>query len=374
VIFGVLLANTAAASSSGWSQQLAAKPPSKNSALTAVSCASRKACVAVGYSKNKSGRSFALVERWNGVRWSIQPNPAGVDPSVLNSVSCTSATACTAVGSAPPVSYRTGAGAPLVERWDGKTWSIEPIRRFPQGELSSVSCTSQMFCAAVGSWEGIPDYPASYPLLGRWNGRAWSFRGSGAANPVVAGGVSCVSPTACEAIGSWTSSCCYTPLWNWNGRQWSEFDLYDGGSTPYLRALSCASELTCISVGYEDSGALTIGGTTLSALSSANPNPPSPYDLSDVSCVSSSVCVAVGLDQTTYIIGAPSYTLVESWDGSSWTTQLTGTRGVLSGVSCVSANACTAVGSTTTNAGKHVPLVESTIHTLARAPTAKGRW
>jgi len=112
-ILAVLLATAASASASGWSRQLAAKPASKNSALTAVSCTSRRACVAVGYFMNKSGRSFALVERWNGIRWSIQPNPAGTHLSLLSGVSCTSARACTAVGSAPPVSYRTGAGAPL---------------------------------------------------------------------------------------------------------------------------------------------------------------------------------------------------------------------------------------------------------------------
>ena len=184
-ILAVLFATSAAASASGWSRQRAAKPVSKDSVLTAVSCTSRKACVAVGYFNNRSGKSLpvverwngarAFVERWNGVRWSIQSNPAGSRPSILNGVSCTSATACTAVGSAPPFVASGPVGAPLVERWDGSRWSIEPTNVFSFGPgfgggLSGVSCASRAFCAAVGDW-GFPESS----LLGRWNGRAWSW-------------------------------------------------------------------------------------------------------------------------------------------------------------------------------------------------------
>jgi Domain of unknown function (DUF4160) len=114
-----VFATTVAASASGWSRQLAVKPASKDSALTAVTCTSPRVCVAVGYFK-KPGRSFALVERWNGVRWSIQPNPAGWRPSVLSGVSCTSATACTAVGSVPPFDAAGGSGLRL--------WSVGMVQ------------------------------------------------------------------------------------------------------------------------------------------------------------------------------------------------------------------------------------------------------
>ena len=67
-ILAVLFATSAAASASGWSRQRAAKPVSKDSVLTAVSCTSRKACVAVGYFNNRSGKSLPVVERWNGAR------------------------------------------------------------------------------------------------------------------------------------------------------------------------------------------------------------------------------------------------------------------------------------------------------------------
>ena len=362
----VLFATTAAASASGWSRQLAAKPGSKDSVLTAVSCTSRKVCVAVGYFKNKSGRSFALVERSNGVRWSIQSSPASSRPSVLSGVSCTSATACTAVGAAPPFDAAGGVGAPLVERWDGSSWSIEATKVFAFGPgfgggLSGVSCASRAFCAAVGNW-GLPESS----LLGRWNGRAWSWFTFG---PGHSGGtssaVSCVSATACEGVGEWNvSGNGGTPpaTWHWNGKGWSEFDFnfQSAVSAGGFSAVSCPARDTCMEVGGGVPSAMSFDGSTWSPTPTVSPSDAVSYGFTGVSCRSATHCVAAGVYQT----GAFSfsgYALLEGWDGSSWTIELTGTPGELSGVSCVSANACTAVGSTVNGAGDTIPLVESTI-------------
>jgi len=362
----VLFATAAAASASGWSRQLAAKPASKDTVLTAVSCTSRKACVAVGYFKNKSGRSLALVERWNGVRWSIQSNPAGSRPSVLSGVSCTSAAACTAVGAAPPFDAAGGVGAPLVERWDGSSWSIEPTKVFAFGPgfgggLSGVSCTSRTFCAAVGNW-GLPQSA----LLGHWTGRAWSWFTNGpGASGGVSSAVSCVSATACEGVGVWnTNGNGGTPpaTWHWNGKGWSEFDFnfQSVAVAAAFTAVSCPARDTCMEVGGGVPSAMSFDGSTWSPTPAVSPSGAVFYGFSGVSCHSATDCAAAGgYESGTFPFRG--YALLEGWDGSSWTIQLMGTRGELSGVSCVSANACTAVGSTVNSAGDTVPLLESTI-------------
>jgi len=70
------------------------------SELSGVSCASTRACSAVGYYYNSSGDLVTLAERWNGTSWAVQPtpNPTGAMQSELWGVSCPSASACSAVG------------------------------------------------------------------------------------------------------------------------------------------------------------------------------------------------------------------------------------------------------------------------------------
>lgn len=104
--------------------------------LNAVSCTSTVACTAVGTG----------VYRWNGRRWSIEPERIGIDDE-LNGVSCTSTNACTAVG-------------PDIYSWNGHASSRVPVPRPSEAIaawLNSVSCTSPESCVAVGSYENRPD-------------------------------------------------------------------------------------------------------------------------------------------------------------------------------------------------------------------------
>jgi hypothetical protein len=104
--------------------------------LNAVSCTSTVACTAVGTG----------VYRWNGRRWSIEPERIGIDDE-LNGVSCTSTNACTAVG-------------PDIYSWNGHAPSRVAVPRPSEAIaawLNSVSCTSPESCVAVGSYENRPD-------------------------------------------------------------------------------------------------------------------------------------------------------------------------------------------------------------------------
>ena len=76
----------------------------------------------------------------------------------------------------------------------------------------------------------------------------------------------------------------------------------------------------------------------------ASPNPGVSYNyLSSVSCVNASDCTAVG----NYYDGTRYATLIERWNGTTWTVTSPnpGTASnILNSVSCVSATDCTAVG------------------------------
>jgi hypothetical protein len=109
------------AAAADWSIQpvlLPLRPASTE--LSGVSCLSTSDCIAVGVANvNATG---PLVEHWNGTSWSIERTP--IPPlndggGALSGVSCTSSSACTAVGS-----FGSGDG-PLAERRDGRGWSVQ---------------------------------------------------------------------------------------------------------------------------------------------------------------------------------------------------------------------------------------------------------
>jgi streptogramin lyase len=141
---------------STWAQQTVAAPPTgpNGATLKDISCQG-SVCTVVGAS-SVNGHSAPLVERWNGTQWSVQPatDPVGIveetTSSSLEGISCPSAGACTAVG------VRTTASEtqPLIEGWDGTDWSLQPTA-VPSGvsgsALGKVSCTGGFECLAVGS-------------------------------------------------------------------------------------------------------------------------------------------------------------------------------------------------------------------------------
>jgi hypothetical protein len=241
----------------GWTVQ---EPPSptgaKGSYLYGVSCTSTSACTAAGHFVNSSEKNVPLAERWNGTAWSAQepPSPTGAKEANLKGVSCTSATACTAAGY-----FVNSAGkvVPLAESWNGTAWSVQEPPS-PTGAKSSalngVSCTSATACTAVGVFENSSE--KYVPLAERWNGTAWSVQEPPSPTGAKAAwlyGVSCTSATACTAAGWFTNSLGATvPLAeSWNGTAWSvqEPPNPTGAQEGTLYGLSCISSTACTAVG-----------------------------------------------------------------------------------------------------------------------------
>jgi hypothetical protein len=124
----------------------------------AVSCTSRRACTATGTYFNPRPGGTTLAERWNGKAWRVEPTPTPADYALSRSepelagVSCASAKACTAIGTYSPHAV----AAYFIESWDGKRWRLEPAPHpagFGPGALLGIACTSAR-CTAVGAYAG----------------------------------------------------------------------------------------------------------------------------------------------------------------------------------------------------------------------------
>jgi hypothetical protein len=185
-----------------WTVQRARNPGgARSSALEAVSCSSASDCTAVGYTNFGEGNNnVPLVERWNGHRWAIQrtPRPSHAD-SLLLAVSCSSVDACTAVGY--EIMGRFGNhGQALIQRWNGQRWSLQTAPNTSFAILHGVSCSSARICSAAG--EVVTGFDSNASLAERWNGHRWSAqRTPHSRGPSLFEAESCSSPLSCTAVG-----------------------------------------------------------------------------------------------------------------------------------------------------------------------------
>jgi hypothetical protein len=320
------------------------------SGLVGVSCASVRTCIAVGFSTATTGESTTLAERWDGRRWRIQPSPvpAGTVSAGLSGVSCPSPRACTAVGEFFGSGQRE---LPLAERWDGTGWRIQPVPG-PAGarrgsELSAVSCPSATRCFAVGHYF---TRSGSVALAETWNGARWAVQPlPGAVSNTFLLGVSCVTPRACVAVGSYG-----TEVWNGTSWRFAPMATPTGGQVISLNGVSCTSGSACTAVGsyFSQVGgplnlAETWNGTAWRVQPTPNRMAQGRNQLNSVSCTSPLACTAVGVDAASDF--SPPGGFVETWDGTRWRLQATpipaGTvLAELFTVSCPGPPACTAVG------------------------------
>jgi hypothetical protein len=147
-----------------------------DSEFLGVSCPAVTSCTAVGQYVPFSPTAFLpprpLAENWNGNRWTIEssPSPKGAtrvaQPPPLDAVSCASARACTAVGQ---YVSNSGISETLAEGWNGTKWVIQPTPKISTGSvLDGVSCKSSR-CIAVG----LQHTTRVETLAEGWNGRKW---------------------------------------------------------------------------------------------------------------------------------------------------------------------------------------------------------
>jgi len=346
-------------------------PGGLRSSLASASCLAATDCWAVGEKDSAGDYSTPLAEHWNGASWSIvaPPAPSGTLNSTLYAVSCASAVDCWAAG----LYAVTGGSGPLAEHWNGTSWALDAPAKptgIQFGGLRGVTCVSGSDCWAVGWWYGSA---GSDTLIEHWNGTSWSIvtgaSVSTSASPQL-NGVACSSASACWAVGSSTPVASPQALIEqWNGVAWSTSSAAapTASQSDTLTGVTCASPTACWAVGsYQLQGSGTsqaliesLSGTSWTVTSPSDASPATAASLAKVACLSTMDCDAAGYDTPA---GGANTPLVDHWNGSSWSSGGAATpsgdqRALLSGIACGGA-VCEAVGSQVTNDGFDTSLVE----------------
>jgi len=277
-----------------------------------------------------------LIEHWNGTAWSVQPSGNEGGSTTINELSAIAAISATNIwavgdhGNPAPETRR-----PLIEHWTGSAWHIVPNPDLGVGEhfLTGVAAISASDVWAVG-YSAIDSGEVDVPIAEHWNGTAWS------AVSVPAPGTGQFGPgSTLQSVSGSTGSDVWAvgvedpvgsgarPLVeHWNGKVWSIMAtpiVVTTWENEYLEGVTSKASNDVWVVGSQSYDGLSDfatlvehwNGTAWSVVPSADPTGSS-YDLLNaVSEVSATDVWAVGEDDLTGALG----TLVEHWNGTTWT-------------------------------------------------------
>jgi hypothetical protein len=297
----------------------------KGNDLKSVAVVSSTDVWAVGYYTPESlFITQTLAEHWDGTQWSAVPSPnQGTDSNSLSSVAVVSSTDVWAVG------FYFGASAyqTLAEHWDGTHWSIVPIPNQATGDnqLNSVAVVSPTDVWAVGYYNSEPRGPFQ-ALVEHWDGTQWSIV------PAPHPGntydwllsVAVVSSTDVWAVGNYDndSGAEQALVEHWDGTSWSVVPSPNQGTignTLYSVGVVSSTDVWAVGFYYNDSVVEQTlvehwDGESWSIVPSPNQGTHGNF-LRSVRVVSSTHVWAVGvyLDDS-----ETAHTLVEHWDGTSW--------------------------------------------------------
>jgi hypothetical protein len=338
----------------GWASETLSAPEGNPTNLFGISCTSTSFCMSAGsYEDPFLERDVGTSYKWNGSSWS-NLGGLGLEHPVISGIACTSSSFCVMVGSYGEIETE----GTLALHWNGSEWKVvttpNPGSFFPQ-ILEGVSCTAATACTAVG-WKQASG-SARETLVIRWNGTSWSSQSS--PNPGTTEnllhGVSCTSSTHCVAVGAKSSGggTTTTLAMTWNGTTWSTQTTPNptGALSASTEAVSCISSSACTAVGvYQASNgplpfAMRWNGTSWSLESVKLPAETNFGWLKGVSCVSSTFCMGVGAYER---IGQGTFTMAQKWNGTSWSAEKPANPGKavneLRALSCTASNWCNAAG------------------------------
>jgi len=299
--------------------------------------------------------------------WTLLSAPPSGDDAFLLSVSADSNTDAWAVGAID----KSGAQGPLIDHWNGTSWSQSAAPSYPSGETTTfdgVSASSTSNVWAVGYYNvSRYDY---YPTTALWNGSTWTIKPAaqcetgGAAVSSDLLGVAAVSPAEAFAVGECVSQDAgYVE--QWNGATWTMATLPTPISPSLGTSLSSISadsatdvwavgeypvQATANTERYEPYS-LHYNGTAWSVV----PMPATPgtdnqlvYEFQAIDAISPSNVWAVGESgDDVGVGGAPTATIVEHYNGTAWSvvsSPTVGTSPYLTGVTATSASNVWAVG------------------------------
>lgn len=239
-------------------------------------------------------------------------------------------------------------------------------------EALDVSCVEADRCIAVGENRSLA-VGTDVTLAEAWDGTEWTAMET--PNPpgldegwlhewyAVLTGVSCASADDCLAVGRYRDpSESVKPLTeHWDGSEWELLPapIPNGAVGGQLNGVSCTSATACTAVGSSDGGGVRRSlverwdGGSWTIQPAPSPGAASGSQLLSVSCSTVSSCTAVGFNRGF----EEETTLAERWNGIEWqalnTVELGGVQSTnrLEAISCNTPSACMAVGGHLANFG-----------------------
>ena len=332
---------------------LALPKGTKSDDLNAVSCQGAKSCLVVGdyytsTSRNAASHPLALSYNGTSLKPTTLPLPKGTTEAALSSVSCATTRYCVAVGQAGGSTAAFGdlGSLNIVETWNGSTWALHTIATVigkTAVQPIGVSCATTAFCVLAGESAEIisPSSPPPSPppvllYVASWNGKKLTTMkpavvGSPAAVPVPTS-VSCATASNCAITGSDLGEAAnatftaFTEIWNGKTWQLAKVTWPKGTKESFTIGVSCYGAHSCEAVGLdgasaannapEDAAAVAFNGTAGTLQSVPAPSKGRSTAFSGVSCLSSAACVAVGGTGTTTAKSPAVMTGV--WNGKTW--------------------------------------------------------
>ena len=298
--------------------------------------------------------SHTLAEHWNATQWSIVSSPnTGVSDNILNGVSGSASTEVWEIGY-----YSFGLEKrTLIEHWDGAAWSIVPSPNTNKrlNVLNGVAAVSSSNVWAVGNATSGVRLDQTTLVL-HWDGTAWSIIPS--ASPGSLGlntfyAVAANSVNDVWAVGSFTNvdELAQTLVEHWDGTSWQVIPSANvpGANNEFYGVVALGPN-NIWAVGYWGHAATGFStlvehwdGSSWSIV--ASPNASGDNFLSAVSATGPSDIWAMGRSRNPSTF--QTRTLIEHWDGNSWS-EVFGfgvePESAAYGVTAVSANDVWAVG------------------------------
>jgi hypothetical protein len=336
-----MLVASPAFAASGWT--IAPIPPTgQNGYLLGVSADSDTDASAVGTVNRAVGSEpGALIDHWNGTSWqqSAAPSFASNLTVSLNSVSADGTSDAWAAGFDRV--GRSGQPQPVTIHWNGTTWATVPaVTLGLSNYLVGVADINPADAYVVGN-----STPLATGLLEQWNGTSWArltLPDPNPANPGLPTTLNAISAPATNdvwTVGTYmietgpTSLRYETYSLHWNGRTWSVLAMpLVSGPDQLLdyqfNSIDAISPTNVWAVG-ESGDNVGVGGTPTSTLIEhwngtswsivPSPSPGSAPSLTGVTTSNSASSVwAVGYD--TPAGATQPQTLTLNWNGSAWTT------------------------------------------------------
>lgn len=328
----VIAGGTAAFAAGGWTVTTVNGQPGNNVGLNGVFARTDTDAWAVGTQFGPAGAAPPppVTYHWNGSSWTLVPTPALGVNSAMVGISASSATDAWAVGFEV---FGWRQHKTLLEHWNGSAWSVDTADQMIGGtglELTSVLDLSPANAYAVGQGSG--------PLIEHWNGTSWSpvTLPSVAFTPAPGSeAISASSPSDIWVAGTGTNPTTFqatAEALHFNGSTWSVVQLAQPGTnTPAISAVTALSPTNAWAVGSDIGATTPIGGGTLiehwngtSWSIVPSPTPGADDSLTGVAARSASDVVAVGTALPS-INGGPTQAVILRWNGSTWSDDTGGT-------------------------------------------------